>query len=88
MQKLTKFAEEGDTLYKKKKKMETITTTPLLQPAQVQSFEQAKKNPFVILHWTLATSSNISGSLRILMVNYFVSPAHKSPKYRSSLTSL
>ena len=31
MQKLTKFAEEGDTLYKKKKKMETITTTPLLQ---------------------------------------------------------
>ena len=50
MQKLTKFAEEGDTLYKKKKKMETITTTPLLQPAQVQSFEQAKKIPFVILH--------------------------------------
>ena len=49
MQKLTKFAEEGDTLYKKKK-METITTTPLLLPAQVQSFKQAKKNPFVILH--------------------------------------
>ena len=24
--------------------METITTTPLLQPAQVQSFKQAKKN--------------------------------------------
>ena len=49
MQKLTKFAEEGDTLSKKKEK-ETITTTPLLQPAQVQSFEQAKKIPFVILH--------------------------------------
>ena len=77
MQKLTKFAEEGDTLYKKKK-METITTTPLLQPSQVQSFEQAKKIPLVILHWTLATSSNISGSLRILMVNYVVSPARKS----------
>ena len=52
MQKLTKFAEEGDTLYKEKqkKKMETITTTRLLQPAQVQSFEQAKQIPFVILH--------------------------------------
>ena len=48
MRKLTKFDEEGDTLYKKK--METRTTTPVLQPSQVQSFEHAKKFPFVILH--------------------------------------
>ena len=48
MQKLTKFAEEKETLYKKKLKKNGNDNN--LQPAQVQSFEQAKKFPFVILH--------------------------------------
>jgi len=70
------------------KKLEAITSTPVLQLSQEHSSEHSKNLPLAILRWMQATSSNISSSLRILMENYFVSPAGNSLSCQSSSTSL